>query len=132
MHIVAAKVSNQRAIFGNGLYWTTIHSNDEADYLCAVLNAPITTELVRPFMTYGKDERDIAKHVWEVPIPLFDPDNTAHRRLSELAKAAEGIVSTFAINSNVHFAATRRHIRELLESTPEGRESNEIVFEMLS
>ncbi|MBY3188789.1 SAM-dependent DNA methyltransferase [Rhizobium laguerreae] len=132
MHIVAAKVSNQRAIFGNGLYWATIHSNDEADYLCAVLNAPITTELVRPFMTYGKDERDIAKHVWEVPIPLFDPDSTAHRRLSELAKAAEGIVSTFAINSNVHFAATRRHIRELLEATPEGRESNEIVFEMLS
>ncbi|ESZ04820.1 hypothetical protein [Mesorhizobium sp. L48C026A00] len=86
MHVVAA-------IFGNGLYWASVHSDNEADYLCAVLNAPVTTELVRPFMTYGKDERDIAKHVWEVPIPRFDVENPIHRRLTELGKAAESIVT---------------------------------------
>ncbi|TIU91642.1 MAG: hypothetical protein E5W09_30460 [Mesorhizobium sp.] len=132
MHVVAAKLSNTRAILGSGLYWAPVHSEEEANYLCAVLNAPVTTELVRPFMTYGKDERDIAKHVWEVPIPRFDVENPIHRRLTDLGKTAESTVAGFAINPDLHFAATRRHIRELLDSTDEGREINEIVFEMLS
>ncbi|TIQ83755.1 MAG: hypothetical protein E5X44_28145 [Mesorhizobium sp.] len=132
MHVVAAKLFNTRAILGSGLYWAPVHSEEEANYLCAVLNAPVTTELVRPFMTYGKDERDIAKHVWEVPIPRFDVENPIHRRLTELGKTAESTVAGFTINPDLHFAATRRHIRELLDSTDEGREINEIVFEMLS
>ena len=31
-------------------------------------------------MSYGKDERDIHKHVWELPIPAFDPDDAALRK----------------------------------------------------
>jgi len=132
MHIVAAKVADSRAVFGNGLYWAPVHSIDEADFLCAILNAPVTTELVRPFMTYGKDERDIAKHVWEVSIPMFDSDNSDHIRLSELARAAESISATFEINPALHFSATRRHFRELINSTPEGREINEIVYGIIT
>lgn len=132
MHVVAAKLSNGRAILGSSLYWAAVHFDEEADYLCSVLNAPATTELVRPFMTYGKDERDIAKHVWEVPIPRFDPENPNHRRLAQLGAVAERLVSGFVIDPALHFAATRRHIRELLDSTDEGCEINEIVSEMLS
>ncbi|MER8479742.1 MULTISPECIES: N-6 DNA methylase [unclassified Mesorhizobium] len=132
MHVAAAKIDNRRAIVANGLYWAAVHSVQEADYLCAVLNAPVTTELARPFMSYGKDERDIHKHVWEVPIPLYDANNEIHRTLSRLGSAAESIVAGFAIDRDLHFAATRRHIRELLDSTDEGREINEIVFELLS
>jgi SAM-dependent methyltransferase len=132
MHVVCAKVIDHRTIIASGLYWASVHSLDEADYLSAVMNAPVTTELVRPFMAYSKDERHIHKHVWEVPIPLYDANNPTHRRLTELGRAAEGIVVGFPINPDLHFAATRRHIRELLDSTPEGQEINEIVFEMLS
>ncbi|MCV9910113.1 N-6 DNA methylase [Brucella sp. HL-2] len=131
MHIVAAKISNSRAVLGSGLYWAAVHSHDEADFLCAILNAPVTTQLVRPFMTYGKDERDIAKHVWEVSIPLFDPNNIDHIRLSQLGAVAETIAADFEINFGLHFAATRRHVRVLLNSTHEGREMNEIVREIL-
>jgi hypothetical protein len=83
-------------------------------------------------MSYGKDERDIHKHIWEVPIPLFDADNRVHRRLAELGGIAESISATFAINPAVHFAAARRHIRELLERTPEGQKISEIVYELIS
>jgi hypothetical protein len=48
-----------------GLYWAPINSEDEADYLCAIMNSAVTTEILRPFMSYGKDERDIHKHVWQ-------------------------------------------------------------------
>jgi hypothetical protein len=131
MHLVAAKVSDQRALIASGLYWASMHSENEADYLCAVMNAPATTELVRPFMSYGKDERDIHKHVWEVPIPLFDSGNAVHRRLAELGKKAEQLAAVFPLDSDLHFAATRRHIRVMLESSPVGQEINDLVFEML-
>ena len=60
----AAKLDNPRAIVTHGLYWAAVTSNAEAAYLCAVLNAPVTTEMTRPLMSYGKDERDIHRHVW--------------------------------------------------------------------
>ncbi|MBS7586248.1 N-6 DNA methylase [Ancylobacter defluvii] len=132
MHIVAAKISNRRAIIASGLYWCSVRSIQEADYICAVLNAPITTELARPFMSYGKDERDIAKHVWELPIPPFDITNEMHVRLSKLGAAAEVIAASFPLNADIHFAATRRHIRQYIDAMPEGREINDIVYELIS
>ena len=38
-----------------------------------ILNAATITELVRPFMSYGKDERHFDKHIWQLPVPLYDP-----------------------------------------------------------
>ncbi|WP_247750756.1 MULTISPECIES: N-6 DNA methylase [unclassified Rhizobium] len=131
MHLMAAKLKEPRAIIASGLYWAAMDTEHEADYLCAVMNAPVTTEMVRPFMSYGKDERDIHKHVWEVPIPKYDPENTLHRRLSELGRKAEGIVASFPIDIDVHFSATRRHIRGHLNATVEGQEINELTFELI-
>jgi hypothetical protein len=85
---------------GSSAYALDRATPDEADYLCAVINAPVTTELVRPFMSYGKDERDIHKHIWEVPIPLFDEANPVHRRLAELAKAVEQTAAQFAYRAS--------------------------------
>ena len=132
MHLVAAKITNPRALVGNSLYWAPVHTEAEADYLSAILNAPVTTELVRPFMSYGKDERDIHKAPWELLIPSFDQSNPVHARLSLLGATAERIAATFAINPDLHFAATRRHIRRFLEETPEAGEINEIVYELIS
>jgi hypothetical protein len=90
------------------------------------------TELARPFMSYGKDERDIHKAPWELPVPLFDETNLIHVRVAELGTAAEQLVAGFAIDSDLHFSATRRHIRQLIESTAEGRELNDLVYEIIS
>lgn len=132
MHVVAAIVEDRRAIIANGLYWANVRTRDEASFLCAVLNAPATTELVRPLMSYGKDERDIHKAPWELPIPIFDPENASHARLVQLAHAAERMALAFDVNSDLHFAATRRHIRQVIEASPEGREIDEIVYEIIA
>ena len=133
MHICAAKLRNPRALCTHGLYWAPANSEDEADYLCAILNAPTTTELTRPLMSYGKDERDIHKAVWELPIPVFDHSNQIHRRISQLGAHAEKLVATYkSEEGSVHFAAIRRHIRDAVFDTPEGRELNELVFDMLA
>jgi hypothetical protein len=131
MHICCSKLRNARAIIANGLYWSAMRSEDEANYLSGVLNAPITTELTQPLMSYGKDERHIHKHVWELPIPEFDPTNASHRRIAELSVECESLVAKFEIGPNLHFAATRRHIREYLQTTDTGRELGELVFEMI-
>jgi hypothetical protein len=69
--------------------------------------------------------------VWQLPIETYDPDNRTHDRLVKLAHAAEALAAKFAVQEDLHFAATRRHIRECLENSETGREIREIVEEML-
>lgn len=130
MHICAAKLRNN-ALVTHGLYWAAVPSEREADYICAILNAPVTTELTRPLMSYGKDERDIHKHVWELPIPDFDAGDEVHARIADLGASLEKLVSAFPINEDLHFAATRRHIRDYMMKTPEGQELDDLVTQLI-
>ena len=82
-------------------------------------------------VSYGKDERDIHKHVWELPISLFDSRNAIHLRIAELGAKAEKLVAQYEVDLSVHFSATRRHIRGILLSSTDGSELNELAFEML-
>lgn len=133
MHVCAAKLHNQQALVTSGLYWAPVLSEAEADYICGIINAPITTELTRPMMSYGKDERDIHKHIWELPIPEFDSTNDVHRQISSLAAFLERkIADGFRPNETVYFAATRRHIRDFIMHTSEGLELNELVLDLIS
>ena len=132
MHLAAAKVKNRRALVSGSLYWAPVAKDEEADFLCGIMNAPATTDALRPLMSYGKDERDIHKHVWELPIPRFDAANSTHQRVVVLARTIEVKVAEFRTKDELHFAAVRRHIREMIEATPEGVELNDIVYEMLS
>jgi hypothetical protein len=132
MHVVASKLKNQRAVVENGLYWAAVSSEDEANYLCAILNCSATTELARPYMSYGKDERDIAKHVWQLPIPDFDGSNAVHSELARLGAEADRLVAKLSVDADLHFSASRRHIREALNEAPVMQQLNDIVFEMLS
>jgi hypothetical protein len=75
MHLCAAKLEDRRAIVAKSLYWAAAATQEEADYLCALLNAPATTEFARPYMSYGKDERHFDKHIWQLPNAKFDPSN---------------------------------------------------------
>ena len=131
MHLVAAKLKNRRAVVSSGLYWASVATEDEADFLCGVMNAPCTTQAVRPLMSYGKDERDIAKHVWQLSIPKYDATDPTHLRIVELARSLEKNVAAFAVDNDLHFAASRRHIRDVLIGTAEGQELDDLVSEML-
>ena len=51
----------------------------------------------------GKDERDIAKSVWQLPIPEFDPNQDLHRELADLGAALATEVQEFTVDQNVYF-----------------------------
>jgi hypothetical protein len=132
MHLCAAPLEDRRAIVAKSLYWAAAATAEEADYVCAILNSPATTEFARPYMSYGKDERHFDKHIWLLPIPRFDPANGVHTKLSAMAREAHKLVADFALDPDLHFAATRRHIRAILEESPIGKEMNDIIYELLS
>jgi hypothetical protein len=82
-------------------------------------------------MSYGKDERDIDKYVWHLPIPMFDEERKAHVTLARLGKAAEEEVSKLPLDGDVHFAASRRVIREWLQGSDVGKEIEAAVGALL-
>jgi hypothetical protein len=119
-------------VIDHTLYWAAAGSDDEALYLCAVLNSPKVTEHVRPLMSYGKDERHIDMAVWRLPIPLYDPDNGQHRRLAELGRQAEAETAALDLDEGKHFPALRRQIRKHLAVSPIGQHIDALVDSLLA
>lgn len=132
MYVAAAIVDDPRMIMEHGLYWATIVSRDEGFFLAAILNSPMLTDLVRPMMSYGKDERHIDKHIWNLPIPMFDPTNPYHRSLAILGQQQNDVVARIELEDNLHFIAKRRLIRAKLSSHPAAMAIEEIVTDLLA
>jgi hypothetical protein len=83
-------------------------------------------------MSYGKDERDIHKHVWKLPIPEFDEAVPMLSRLADLGAIAARAAAEVEVRENVHFSALRRDIRNAIEGNAETAEIDDVVFELLS
>ncbi|SDL64747.1 hypothetical protein SAMN05421869_12898 [Nonomuraea jiangxiensis] len=131
MHVAAALVENPNMIIDHKLYWSTVSSYDEALYLCAILNCPALTQLVRPLMSYGKDERDIDKHLWKLQIPLYDSGNDAHVRLAALGQIEAASVAQLELDESKNFVKLRKVVREALSQMSYAREIDELVSELL-
>ena len=83
-------------------------------------------------MSYGKDERDFHKHIWQLPVPLYDPTNDLHTRLSARGAELEAAVGKLTLEPGRHFAAVRRDVRGFIAESEAGREVEELVEELLS
>jgi SAM-dependent methyltransferase len=130
MHVAAALVTNRQPIIENKLYWASVSSEDEGRYLVGILNAPCLTDLVRPLMSYGKDERDIDKSVWKLPIPIYDPKDIIHLEIAELSRELNEEISTMSFNSS-YFVTIRRAIRSHILGCEAGRRLDALVAELL-
>jgi SAM-dependent methyltransferase len=131
MHLCAARVVDQRAIIDHTLYWASVASDQEAYYLCAILNAEATTQLVRPRMSYGKDERHIDKYVWQLAIAEFDPTNKLHTELADLGHDAEAEVSGLALDPKKGFVWQRQQVRKYLLGSVAGKAIDARVTRLL-
>jgi hypothetical protein len=126
-HVTAALVDDASLIIENSLYWGTVESREEGMYLCAILNTPALTEVVRPLMSYGKDERHIDKVVWELPIPRFDYTNASHQRLAELGSAEAERITALDLNESKSFRDLRKVIRSVIKTSPDAEELDQLV-----
>lgn len=130
MHLSAAVLDDPRVIIEHAVYWCAVSTRVEGNYLVGVLNAPVLTELVRPFMSYGKDERHIDKHVWKLPIPAFDPEDELHQEISQVSAELAEEVATMTFSSD-YFVTVRQLIRDHLVASERGRRLNELVAQLL-
>ena len=127
MHIAAALVHDPRAIIDTSLYWASVSSETEGYYLTALLNAPITTVLLRPLMPYSKDERHIHKHVWRLPIPMFDRDDALHLEISRIGRELTETLAGRELVSE-YFVTARQDFRRVISTK---HELNRLVTELL-
>lgn len=112
----------------NVTYWFETVNQGEANYLCAVLNAPFVDQTIKPYQTKGQfgaqrggGERHIHRRPFEVlPIPKFDKSNQRHRKLAELSQCCHDKVRQFVAESE-----------EKLLSAPIGRLRTQIRRELI-
>ncbi len=69
-------------------YWLETQGPEEAHYLCAVLNAPLVDEAIKPHQPRGLGgERGIERLPFEVlPIPRYNARDKRHRKLAKLSR----------------------------------------------
>ncbi len=124
----AERFDAARLIVDQTLYWAQVASEDEAFYLCGLLNSEAINLVIKQFQPRGQFG---ARHVHTLPLdvtPPFDPSAPAHtevvRTTKELVaawiKAKESdLLAQGWLDSNRSLAARRRSIRGKLQSLPE-------------
>ena len=94
MYMAAAFITDPNAVIDTKLYWGAAQNAQEARYLCAILNAPVTTSSVRPLQSRGEhNPRDFHKYVFQLPIPLYDEADPVHAALVALAERADRVAA---------------------------------------
>ena len=107
------------------VFYCDLASEDEAYYLCAILNSRVVDEIIKPMQSRGLfGPRDITKKPLELPIPKYNPSNPIHKKISELGKKAAKIISSQLpkimdkyrgrVLMPQHVARIRRVMRELI------------------
>ncbi len=96
----AAIIDDYSAVLEEKLYQVTCLNLDEAYYLLAIINSNELARAAKPFCTtnWKKEIRDLHKHLWKLPIPSYDPNNTDHINLSRLARRATVEAQTIITN----------------------------------
>ena len=110
-------------------YFYETNNEDEAHYICAILNSDIVNEGIKPLQPRGLyGERDIHRRPFVLPIPKFDKKNTIHKKLAELSKLCHSLVSKMTFRST-RPASARKQVRDALKE--QINEINSIAEELL-
>ena len=132
MYLAACLVSDTRIVVDKALYWGTMKSVEEGRFLCAILNSPVATRLVRPLQARGEhNPRHFDKYIWKLPIPEFDGRNEDHKAIARLAGTAEELVASLSLPTTKRFETVRRYVREQIAKSAIGQEIDDRVRKLL-
>ncbi|MYH42398.1 MAG: N-6 DNA methylase [Acidimicrobiaceae bacterium] len=82
-HPTAAALVGSPAIVDSSLYRIDCSGLAEACFLVAVINSQTLAHAVRPYMPKGQfGARHLHKHLWQLPVPAYDPKLALHRELA--------------------------------------------------
>ena len=130
--LVAAYVPEREAVIDTKLYWGEVRGRDEADYLCAIFNSRLMTELVNPVQGRGNfGPRDFYSLPFEFPIPRFDPAKDLHGQLVDVGLRSRRLAASVELAPAGGFQAARRLISQSLVSSGLEPEASELVRRLL-
>ena len=91
-------------------------SEEEAAYLVGILNSSVVNEAIKPYQPEGLlGERDIHRRPFEAcAIPLFEPKNKLHQRISETAAKAREELLPVVTKMQTPVATARADARRLV------------------
>ena len=133
----AAILTDNCAIADYKLFWVTCASNEEANYLLAIINSDTLYAAAAPLMSKGQwGARDLQKHLWRLPIPEFDGADPMHVAISDAGRQAAVGVERELGNLRQRYARltvtiARREIRKWLRESVEGKRVEEVVGVLL-
>ncbi|MFX1250908.1 MAG: hypothetical protein ACFFCZ_04755 [Promethearchaeota archaeon] len=114
------EIEPQGFIVESKTYWFETDNENEARYLCAILNSPIIDQLIKPIQSRGLwGTRDIHKRPLSIPFPLYNETNKDHQELARLAKTCSKIMQNNQfklINHSLSTGKRRTYTRKLLAS----------------
>lgn len=129
----ACLIKDERAVIDHKLYWTRATSDKEAYYLMAILNSETTRALAEKFQSRGQfGARDFDKVIWNLPIPVFDPKNSLHRKLAKAGKRAEAVAAGIELVETEKFQRARKRIRDGLIENGVAAEIETLVENLLA
>ncbi len=96
-NLKSAVINNkqQRVIIGSENYYYSTDSENEANFLSALLNAPILSKNIK----LVKSSRHIHKRPFMFPIPIYDKNNEMHKELAKKGKKYQTIVQDLFLNN---------------------------------
>lgn len=118
-YIAACRLEDPNAIVEEALYWAAVDTLAEGRYLCAVLNSQALSDAVRPLQARGQhNPRHFDTRVFSLPFPSFDPTNSTHARLVELAERAAGDEAAHALTRYHRRSGWRHRSRSVPGAAP--------------
>ena len=79
----AALLEGRDAYLESTAYWIPCKDIIEARFLLSIINSDVLYEAMEPLMPKGQfGARHVQKHLWRLPIPLFDEHNQLHIDIS--------------------------------------------------
>ena len=138
----AALLIDSSTIIDNSLYLITCDTLAEAYYLSAIINSNAMYKAVEPMMAKGQfGNRHLHKHLWRLPIDIYDSENSIHRTLANLGSTAadhaaevlaEAKQARVAAGKKMTVGVVRKVIRAWLDESDVGRAIEANVEELLS
>ena len=124
----AAIIYDDEAIADYTLFWISCKDMQEANYLLAIINSDALATAVNKYTTanWAGNTRHLHKHLWELPIPEFDPGNRRHVAIANAGQAAaQGAALQLEQlrqqRNKLTVTVARRELRKWLRESKEGK-----------
>jgi SAM-dependent methyltransferase len=128
----ACVIRERRAVIDHMLYWTKPETEQEAYYLCTILNSETSRARAEQYQSRGQfGARHFDKVMFNLPIPLFDRRQELHLELAAAGAHAEIVAGLAELKEGEKFQRARKRVRDALAEEGVGGEIEKLVEKLL-